>query len=161
MKFMMNGALTIGTLDGANIEIVEEAGEENAFIFGLKADEIIKMKSEHSYNPQKYLDRNPQLAKVVNQLVDGTYDPSGMLFKEIHDSIVYGVEGQPADVFFLLADFDSYCQAQEKIAKEYADPKTWARKCLINIANSGKFSSDRTIEDYVKDIWKLKKVVVK
>ena len=161
MKFMMNGALTIGTLDGANIEIVEEAGEENAFIFGLKADEIIKMKSEHSYNPQKYLDRNPQLAKVVNQLVDGTYDPSGMLFKEIHDSIVYGVEGQPADVFFLLADFDSYCQAQEKIAKEYADPKTWARKCLLNIANSGKFSSDRTIEDYVKDIWKLKKVVVK
>ena len=161
MKFMMNGALTIGTLDGANIEIVEEAGEENAFIFGLKADEIIKMKSEHSYNPQKYLDRNPQLAKVVNQLIDGTYDPSGMLFKEIHDSIVYGVEGQPADVFFLLADFDSYCQAQEKIAKEYADPKTWARKCLLNIANSGKFSSDRTIEDYVKDIWKLKKVVVK
>ena len=161
MKFMMNGALTIGTLDGANIEIVEEAGEENAFIFGLKADEIIKMKSEHSYNPQKYLDRNPQLAKVVNQLVDGTYDPSGMLFKEIHDSIVYGVEGQPADVFFLLADFDSYCQAQEKIAKEYADQKTWARKCLMNIANSGKFSSDRTIEDYVKDIWKLKKVTVK
>uniref|UniRef100_UPI00298DD154 glycogen/starch/alpha-glucan phosphorylase n=1 Tax=Treponema sp. TaxID=166 RepID=UPI00298DD154 len=161
MKFMMNGALTIGTLDGANIEIVEEAGEENAFIFGLKADEIIKMKSEHSYNPQKYLDRNPQLAKVVNQLIDGTYDPSGMLFKEIHDSIVYGVEGQPADVFFLLADFDSYCQAQEKIAQEYADQKTWARKCLLNIANSGKFSSDRTIEDYVKDIWKLKKVVVK
>ena len=161
MKFMMNGALTIGTLDGANIEIVEEAGEENAFIFGLKADEIIKMKSEHSYNPQKYLDRNPQLAKVVNQLVDGTYDPSGMLFKEIHDSIVYGVEGQPADVFFLLADFESYCQAQEQVAKEYADQKTWARKCLINIANSGKFSSDRTIEDYVKDIWKLKKVTVK
>ena len=161
MKFMMNGALTVGTLDGANIEIVEEAGEENAFIFGLKADEIIKMKSEHSYNPQKYLDRNPQLAKVVNQLIDGTYDPSGMLFKEIHDSIVYGVEGQPADVFFLLADFDSYCQAQEKIAQEYADQKTWARKCLLNIANSGKFSSDRTIEDYVKDIWKLKKVVVK
>ncbi|MCR5080187.1 MAG: glycogen/starch/alpha-glucan phosphorylase [Treponema sp.] len=161
MKFMMNGALTIGTLDGANIEIVEEAGTENAFIFGLKADEIIKMKNEHSYNPQKYLDRNPQLAKVVNQLVDGTYDPTGMLFKELHDSIVYGVEGQQPDVYFLLADFESYCQAQDKIAKEYADPKSWARKCLINIANSGKFSSDRTIEDYVKDIWKLKKVEVK
>ena len=161
MKFMMNGALTIGTLDGANIEIVEEAGEDNAFIFGLKADEIVKMKQEHSYNPTKYLDRNPSLAKVVNQLVDGTYDPSGLLFKELHDSIVYGVEGQQPDVYFILADFDSYVKAHEKLAAEYADKKAWARKTLINIANSGKFSSDRTIEDYVKDIWHLKKVTVK
>jgi len=161
MKFMMNGALTIGTLDGANIEIVEEAGEDNAFIFGLKADEIVKMKQEHSYNPTKYLDRNPALAKVVNQLVDGTYDPSGLLFKELHDSIVYGVEGQQPDVYFILADFDSYVKAHEKLAAEYADKKAWAKKALINIANSGKFSSDRTIEDYVKDIWHLKKVIVK
>lgn len=161
MKFMMNGALTIGTLDGANIEIVEEAGAENAFIFGLKADEIIKMKQEHSYIPSKYLDRNPSLAKVVRQLVDGTYDPSGQMFKEIHDSIVYGVEGQQPDVYFILADFDSYVQAHEKLAAEYMDRKAWARKALINIANSGKFSSDRTIEDYVKDIWKIQKVTVK
>lgn len=161
MKFMMNGALTLGTLDGANIEIVNEAGEDNAFIFGLTADEIIKINSEHSYNPQKYLDRSPALAKVVNQLVDGTYDPTGQQFKELYDSLVYGIEGQRPDVYYVLADFDSYVQAQEKVAAEYTDRKSWARKTLINIANSGKFSSDRTIEDYVRDIWHLKKVVVK
>lgn len=161
MKFMMNGALTLGTLDGANIEIVNEAGEDNAFIFGLTADEIIKINSEHSYNPQKYLDRSPALAKVVNQLVDGTYDPTGQQFKELYDSLVYGIEGQRPDIYYVLADFDSYVQAQEKVAAEYTDRKSWARKTLINIANSGKFSSDRTIEDYVRDIWHLKKVVVK
>lgn len=161
MKFMMNGALTLGTLDGANIEIVNEAGEDNAFIFGLTADEIIKINSEHSYNPQKYLDRSPALAKVVNQLVDGTYDPTGQQFKELYDSLVYGIEGQRPDVYYVLADFDSYVQAQEKVAAEYTDRKSWERKTLINIANSGKFSSDRTIEDYVRDIWHLKKVVVK
>ena len=161
MKFMMNGALTLGTLDGANIEIVNEAGEDNAFIFGLTADEIIKINSEHSYNPQKYLDRSPALAKVVNQLVDGTYDLTGQQFKELYDSLVYGIEGQRPDVYYVLADFDSYVQAQEKVAAEYTDRKSWARKTLINIANSGKFSSDRTIEDYLRDIWHLKKVVVK
>ena len=160
MKLMMNGALTIGTLDGANIEIVDEAGNDNAFIFGLKAEEITKMKEEHSYSPAKRLDRNPALAKVVEQLVDGTYDPSGRLFKEIHDSIVWGIEGQQPDVYFILADFDSYAKAHERIATEYADKRSWARKALINIANSGKFSSDRTIEDYVKDIWHLSKVHV-
>lgn len=160
MKFMMNGALTLGTLDGANIEIVNEAGEDNAFIFGLTADEIIKINSEHSYNPQKYLDRSPALAKVVNQLVDGTYDPTGQQFKELYDSLVYGIEGQRPDVYYVLADFDSYVQAQEKVAAEYTDRKSWARKTLINIANSGKFSSDRTIEDYVRDIWHLKKVEI-
>ena len=103
----------------------------------------------------------PEQLWRIEQLIDGTYDPSGMLFKEIHDSIVYGVEGQPADVFFLLADFDSYCQAREKIATAYADKKAWARMTLKNIANSGKFSSDRTIEDYVRDIWKIEKVVIK
>ncbi len=161
MKFMMNGALTLGTLDGANIEIVESAGEENAVIFGLTADEIIKINKEHSYNPQKYLDRSPALSKIVNQLVDGTLDKTGLLFKEIHDSLVYGVEGQRPDVFFVLADFDSYVQAQEKIAEAYADKKGWAKKTLLNIANSGKFSSDRTIEDYVRDIWHLNKVSIK
>ena len=160
MKFMVNGALTLGTMDGANIEIVEEAGKENAYVFGLTSDEIIKMANEHSYNPQEYLDRNPALAKVVEQLVDGTYDPTHQLFKELHDSLVYGVEGQRPDVYYLLADFESYCKAQEKIAADYADRKTWAKKAIINIANSGKFSSDRTIEDYVRDIWKLEKLEV-
>ena len=104
---------------------------------------------------------NPALAKVINQLVDGTYDPTHQLFKELHDSLVYGVEGQRPDVYYVLADFDSYCKAQEKISAAYVDRKAWARKALINIANSGKFSSDRTIEDYVRDIWKLDKLVIK
>ena len=161
MKFMVNGALTLGTMDGANIEIFEEAGKENGFVFGLLTEEIKKMEAEHSYNPQEYLSKNPALAKVVNQLVDGTYDPTHQLFKELYDSLVYGVEGQRPDVYYVLADFDLYCKAQEKIAEAYLDKKSWARKTLINIANSGKFSSDRTIEDYVRDIWKLDRVEIK
>lgn len=160
MKFMINGALTLGTLDGANIEIVEEAGEENAFIFGLTADEIQRIEKEHSYSPQKYIDRNPELAKVINQLIDGSYDPSHQLFKELHDSLVYGVEGQRPDVYYVLADFDGYVEAQERIAEAYLNQKEWAKKALLNIARSGKFSSDRTIEDYVRDIWKLEKVII-
>ena len=160
MKFMVNGAVTLGTLDGANIEIVEEAGKENAFIFGLTKDEIIKIENEHSYNPQKYLDRNPQLAKIMNQLIDGTFDPDTQLFRELYDSLVYGVEGQRPDVYYVLADFDSYVKAQEQVAKAYTDRKRWSKMALLNIARSGKFSSDRTIEDYVRDIWKLKKLKV-
>lgn len=161
MKFMVNGALTLGTLDGANIEIVEEAGNENAFIFGLTADEILAIEKEHSYNPQKYLSRNPGLAKVMEQLVDGTYDPDMQMFRELYDSLVYGVEGQRPDVYYVLADFDAYVAAQDKVAEAYKDRMGWAKKMLLNIARSGKFSSDRTIEEYVKDIWKLKKLEVK
>ncbi|MCM1322496.1 MAG: glycogen/starch/alpha-glucan phosphorylase [Bacteroides sp.] len=161
MKFMLNGALTLGTLDGANIEIVEEAGAENAFIFGLTADEIAAMEKEHSYNPQKYLDRNPQLAKVLSQFIDGTYDTTHQLFRELYDSLVYGIEGQRPDIYYLLADFDSYVAAQEQVAAAYADRKSWAKKMLLNIARSGKFSSDRTIEDYVRDIWHLEHVAIK
>ena len=160
MKFMVNGALTMGTMDGANIEIFEEAGKENNFPFGLLTQEIQEMEKNHSYNPQQYLERNPALAKVVEQLVDGTYDPSRQEFKELHDSLIYGVEGQRPDVYYVLADFDLYVKAQEKLAESYKDKKGWARKALINIANSGKFSSDRTIEDYVRDIWKIKKVQI-
>jgi len=160
MKFMVNGALTLGTMDGANIEIVEEAGNDNAFVFGLTAQEIIRMETTHSYNPQEFLDRNPQLARVVNQLVDGSYDPTRQEFKEIHDSLVYGVEGQRPDVFYVLADFDAYCREQELIGTVYQDEKKWARMALMNIACSGKFSSDRTIEDYVKDIWHLEKTPI-
>lgn len=160
MKFMINGALTLGTLDGANIEIVEEAGAENAFIFGLTSEEIIKIENEHSYSPQKYLERNPHLAKVMNQLIDGTYDATHQLFRELYDSLIYGVEGQRPDVYYVLADFAAYAEAQEKVAEAYSDRKAWAKKALLNVARSGKFSSDRTIEDYVRDIWKLEKVVV-
>lgn len=160
MKFMINGALTIGTLDGANIEIVEEAGNENAFIFGLTADEIHEIELTHSYNPQRYLDNNPALAKVVAQLVDGTYDPTNHLFKELHDSLLWGVDGQRSDVYYVLADFAAYAEAHEKVLEAYKDQKGWAKKALLNIARSGKFSSDRTIEDYVKDIWKVEKLIV-
>ncbi|MBD5408105.1 MAG: glycogen/starch/alpha-glucan phosphorylase [Treponema sp.] len=158
MKFMVNGAITLGTMDGANIEIVEEAGKDNAVIFGLTADEIMKIEAEHSYNPQEYIERNPALAKVLNQLVDGTYDPTHQLFSELYNSLVYGIEGNRADVYYLLADFDAYCKAQEEVNRRYKDQTAWAKSCLINIANAGKFSSDRTIEDYVKDIWHLKKL---
>ena len=120
MKFMMNGAITVGTLDGANIEIVEEVGNENAFIFGLTAEEILKIENEHSYNPQKYIDRNPHLAKVMNQLIDGTYDSSLQLFREIYDSLVYGVEGQRPDIYYVLADFAAYVEVM-KVAEAYSD----------------------------------------
>ncbi|WP_191013388.1 glycogen/starch/alpha-glucan phosphorylase [Treponema zioleckii] len=160
MKFMINGALTLGTMDGANIEIFEEAGKENGFPFGLLTEDIQKMEENHSYNPQQYLERNPALEKVVEQLIDGTYDPTRQIFKELHDSLVYGVEGQRPDIYYVLADFDLYVKAQEKVAEAYKDKKGWARKALLNIANSGKFSSDRTIEEYVKDIWHIKKVIV-
>ncbi|HNQ96963.1 MAG TPA: glycogen/starch/alpha-glucan phosphorylase [Treponemataceae bacterium] len=161
MKFMMNGALTIGTLDGANIEIVEEAGADNAFIFGLTADEIRKIESEHSYNPQEYLAANPELALVVNQLIDGTYSSmSDNLFRELYDSLVYGVDGQRPDVYYVLADFEAYALAHQNMADAYSDRKKWARMALLNVARSGKFSSDRTIEDYAREIWKINKVVV-
>ena len=161
MKFMINGALTLGTMDGANVEIVEEVGRENAFIFGLTSDEIIKIEEEHTYNPQKYIERNSGLAKVLNQLVDGTYDPTHQLFRELYESLVYGIEGNRADVYYVLADFDAYCEARKLSGETFQDRKGWARKAILNIACSGKFSSDRTIEDYVKDIWKVKTVKVK
>ncbi|PIE98819.1 MAG: glycogen phosphorylase [Treponema sp.] len=158
MKFMINGALTLGTLDGANVEIVEEAGEENAFIFGLTTEEVQTLNGQQ-YEPAKYLKQNPALAKAVTQLVDGTYTAdTHAVFTEIHDSLIYGVDGQRPDVYYVLADFDAYAKAHEAVAQAYLDQKSWAKKCLINIASSGKFSSDRTIEDYVSDIWKLKKI---
>jgi len=161
MKFMINGAVTIGTLDGANIEIVEEAGEDNAFIFGLTAAEIQKIESSHIYNPQEYIAANPSLAAVLNQLVDGSYAAGAdAQFRELYDSLVYGVEGQRPDVYYVLADFDEYVRAHDALAAAYADKRRWAKMAFLNVARSGKFSSDRTIEEYVRDIWKLQKVVV-
>jgi starch phosphorylase len=160
MKFMMNGALTIGTLDGANIEIAEEVGSENAFIFGLTAAEIQKIESEHSYNPQDYLARNPALAAVLAQLIDGSWSASAdNLFRELYDSLVYGVEGQRPDVYYVLADFDAYVRAHDELALAYSDGRRWARMAFLNVARSGKFSSDRTIGEYAREIWKLQKTV--
>ena len=162
MKFMLNGAVTIGTLDGANIEIVEEVGNENAFIFGLTAAEIQAIEAEHSYNPQDYLTRNPALAEVLSQLTDGTWGQGAdNLFRELSDSLVYGVEGQRPDVYYVLADFDAYARAHDELSLAYADKRRWAKMAFLNVARSGKFSSDRTIEEYVRDIWKLRKTVVR
>lgn len=162
MKFMLNGALTLGTLDGANVEIAEEAGSENVFIFGHKTEEILAMDAAHQYNPHSYLDNCPGLAKVVNQLIDGTYSASNtQLFRELHDSLVYGVDGQRADTYYVLADFESYVKAQQKVEDTYRDSKTWAKMALLNVARSGKFSSDRTIMDYATEMWKIKPVEVK
>jgi starch phosphorylase len=157
---MLNGALTLGTLDGANIEIFDAVGTENAFVFGLTAAEIAELEASHKYSPQVYLANDLRLTKVLGQLVDGTYAPDTQVFRELYDSLVYGVEGQRPDIYYVLADFDAYRSTHEKIAAEYADKRGWAKKVLLNIANSGKFSSDRTIEEYVRDIWKLDRITI-
>ena len=154
MKFMINGAPTIGTMDGANVEIVEEVGAENAFIFGLSADEVMKYEKEGGYNPWDIYNNNQNVRRVLTQLINGTYSDDPELFRDIYDSLT------KEDIYFILKDFDSYCEAQARVDAAYRDQKGWARMAMMNTACSGKFSSDRTIEEYVKDIWKLKKVDV-
>jgi len=157
MKFMMNGALTIGTLDGANVEIAEEAGEENCFIFGLKSDQVVRLSLSQAYNPWAILEEFPDIKKVMDQLIDGTYNfESFDLFKELYDSLMYGVEGNPPDQYFVLKDFPDYIRAQGLIDLAYRDQKKWHRMALLNIAASAKFSSDRTISEYAKEIWNIK-----
>ncbi len=154
MKFMMNGALTIGTMDGANVEIVEEVGSENAFIFGLSADEVMKYEREGGYNPWDIYNNNQNVRRVLTQLINGTYNDDTELFRDLYDSLT------KEDIYFILKDFDSYAEAQQRVDAAYRDQAKWARMAMMNTACSGKFSSDRTIEQYVKDIWKLKKVEV-
>ncbi|MCR5227072.1 MAG: glycogen/starch/alpha-glucan phosphorylase [Eubacterium sp.] len=154
MKFMINGALTIGTMDGANVEIVEEVGSENAFIFGLSADEVMKYEREGGYNPWDIYNNNQNVRRVLTQLINGTYSDDTELFRDLYDSLT------KEDVYFILKDFDSYAEAQQRVDAAYRDQAKWARMAMMNTACSGKFSSDRTIEQYVKDIWKLKKVEV-
>ena len=154
MKFMINGAPTIGTMDGANVEIVEEVGADNAFIFGLSADEVMKYEREGGYNPWDIYNSNQNVRRVLTQLINGTFNDDTELFRDIYDSLT------KEDVYFILKDFDSYAEAQQRVDEAYRDEKRWARMAMMNTACSGKFSSDRTIEQYVKDIWKLKKVEV-
>ena len=155
MKFMLNGAPTLGTMDGANVEIVEEVGEENAFIFGLSADEVMKYEREGGYYPMDIYNNNQAVRRVLTQLIDGTYAPDDAdRFRDLYDSLT------KEDVYFILKDFDSYAEAHERIDKAYRDEKAWARMAMLNTAMSGKFSSDRTIEQYAKEIWNLKKVKV-
>jgi starch phosphorylase len=154
MKFMLNGAPTIGTLDGANIEIAEEAGMENSFIFGLTVDEIEDMKE--TYDPHVPYAEVPGLKRVVDSLVDGTFDDGGTgAFRELHDSLLKGASWHKPDNYFILADFASYREAQEAVGKAYKDRLSYARKCLMNISGAGKFSSDRTIMEYADEIWDL------
>lgn len=153
MKFMMNGAVTLGTLDGANVEIAELVGEENAVIFGLTVDEINELKNSGRYNAWDYYNGNPKIRQVIDSLVDGTFNPSRDEFRTVFEELM-----NKNDEYFLLADFDAYIRAQGKINDLYQDRSKWSKMCLVNIAKSGHFSSDRTIEEYAQDIWKLEKL---
>ncbi len=154
MKFMLNGAPTLGTMDGANVEIVEEVGADNAFIFGLSADEVMRYEREGGYYPMDIYNSNPKVKRVLDQLVDGTYSSDKELFRPLYDTLV------KQDVYFTLKDFDSYAEAQKKVNAAYKDKTSWAEMAMLNTACSGKFSSDRTIEQYAQEIWKLEKVNV-
>ncbi len=161
MKFMLNGAITLGTMDGANVEIVEEVGEENAVIFGLSSDEVIRYENFGGYDPMEIFNNNSDVRKVLMQLINGTYsknDPD--LFRPLYNSLLNTLSTAKADTYFILKDFESYAEAQKKVEAAYRDEKGWARSAILNVACSGKFSSDRTIEEYVKDIWHLDRVVL-
>ena len=161
MKFMLNGALTIGTMDGANVEMAEEVGKENMFIFGMSSDEVIAHKQKRDYDPMQIFNNDQDVRKVLMQLINGFYSPNDPeLFRDLYNSLLNTQCTQYADTYFILADFRSYVEAQKKINAAYADEKEWARKAILNIAASGKFSSDRTIQEYVDDIWHLNKITV-
>ncbi len=162
MKFMLNGALTLGTMDGANVEIVEEVGEDNAFIFGLSADEVMNFEKNGGYEPMQYFNNDPDIRQVLMQLINGMYSGGDMnLFRDLYDSLLQSNQWEKADQYFILADFKSYAAAQERVEARYRDEKAWARSAMLNTAKSGKFSSDRTIQEYVDDIWHLDKITVK
>ncbi|HAG68554.1 MAG TPA: glycogen phosphorylase, partial [Lachnospiraceae bacterium] len=161
MKFMLNGAVTLGTMDGANVEIVEEVGEENAFIFGLSSQEVINFENYGGYNPTDIFNNDPDVRKVLMQLINGTYSPNDPdLFRDLYNSLLNTQCTSKADTYFILKDFKSYAEAQKKVEEAYRDENRWAKMAILNIASSGKFSSDRTIQEYVDDIWHLDKVVL-
>ena len=156
MKFMLNGALTLGTMDGANVEIVEEVGAENAFIFGLSSDEVIRYENNGGYNPMDIYNSDQDIRKVVDQLVDGTYSKGDReLFRTLYNSLLNTQSTDKADRYFILKDFRSYAEAQKKVEKAYRNTQGWAKSALLNTAHVGKFTSDRTIQEYVDDIWHL------
>ena len=156
MKFMLNGALTMGTLDGANVEIREEVGDDNIFIFGMKADEVIAEYGKNDYNPWDIYNMNSDVRGVMNMLINGTLDENTELFRELYDSLLNGCNGNRADEYFVLKDFAAYAEAQAKVDAAYRDKEKWAEMAIKNVACSGKFSSDRTIKEYADEIWGLK-----
>ncbi|MBE7722364.1 MAG: glycogen/starch/alpha-glucan phosphorylase [Lacrimispora celerecrescens] len=161
MKFMLNGALTLGTMDGANVEIVEEVGAENAFIFGMSSDEVIRYENEGGYNPMEIFNNNYEIRRVLMQLINGYYSPQNPeLFRDIYNSLLNTQSSDRADTYFILKDFPSYAEAQRRVDQAYRDEAWWAKAAILNVACSGKFTSDRTIEEYVADIWHLEKVKV-
>ena len=161
MKFMLNGALTLGTMDGANVEIVEEVGEENAFIFGMSSDEVIEHEQKRDYTPMDIFNQDQDIRKVLMELINGFYSPNDPeLFRDLYNSLLNTQCTQFADTYFILADFRSYAEAQKRVMEAYKDEEGWAKSAILNVANSGKFSSDRTIQEYVDDIWHLDKVTV-
>ena len=161
MKFMLNGALTLGTMDGANVEIVEEVGKENAFIFGLSADEVINYENNGGYNPEEIFNTDQDIRRVLMQLINGYYSPQDPeLFRDIYNSLLNTKNSAKADTYFILKDFRSYAEAQRRVEAAYRDEAWWARAAMLNTASAGKFSSDRTIEEYVRDIWHLEKIHV-
>ena len=161
MKFMLNGAATLGTMDGANVEIVEEVGADNAFIFGLSSDEVINYEQNGGYDSRQIYNSDPELKRVVDQLVDGTYAQGDTeMYRDLYNSLLMPQGNNQADVYFILKDFRSYAEAQEKVEAAYRDKDRWAKMVLLNTASCGKFSSDRTIQEYVDDIWKLDKETI-
>ena len=161
MKFMLNGAPTLGTMDGANVEIVEEVGAENAFIFGLSSDEVINYENNGGYDPNVIYNTDEEIRQVLMQLINGTFSNDTELFRDLYDSLLNTKNTDRADRYFILADFRSYADAQKRVEAAYRDEKGWAKKALLNTACSGKFTSDRTIQEYVDDIWHLDKVIVR
>lgn len=161
MKFMLNGAITLGTMDGANVEIVEEAGEENEFIFGMSAQKVIEHEAKRDYDPMQIFNNDQEIRQVLMQLINGFYSGNDSeLFRPLYNSLLNTQETQYADTYFILKDFRSYAQAQERVEEAYRDEKRWAKMAMLNVAHSGKFTSDRTIQEYVDDIWHLDKVTV-
>jgi starch phosphorylase len=154
MKFMLNGAVTLGTYDGANVEIVEQAGEENNYIFGARVEDIQKMSK--TYDPKALYEQNPRIKAVVESLVNGMFDDGGTgMFRELYDALLTGASWHKADHYYLLYDLLPYCEEKLKANADYSDRFRFTQKCLMNTANAGKFSSDRTIMQYAAEIWKL------
>ena len=161
MKFMLNGALTLGTMDGANVEMYEEVGPDNMFLFGMSSDEVIAHEHNRDYDPMQIFNTDQDIRKVLTQLVNGFYSPNDSeLFRDLYNSLLNTHSTQYADTYFILADFRSYAEAQKKIMEYYKNKSAWAKSAILNTAHSGKFSSDRTIQEYVDDIWHLPKVKV-